>query len=68
MTAYEGVLLLSCTKEETYSSRLALVVKNVSELADTAPATHSLEFVAIPRFLTFSVTSPILSTAGSKLS
>lgn len=49
LTAYVDVAFISCIEKYAYASILALIVQNGSTLADTAPITHSVEFVAIPR-------------------
>lgn len=41
--------LIRCTKEEAYTSRLAQLARNGSELADIALATHSFKYIALPR-------------------
>lgn len=46
---YVDMTFTRCTKEDAYASRLALVVRNGSELTDAASVTHFVEYVALPR-------------------
>lgn len=40
---------IHCTERGAFANPLALITRNSSELTDTAPITHSLEYVAFPR-------------------
>lgn len=43
------MLFIRCTEEGAYASRLALIVLNGSELADSAPTTDRLAYAAFLR-------------------
>lgn len=49
VATYVDTHFVCCTKEESYASCLALIVRNGSELTDAAPITHALEYVALSR-------------------
>lgn len=49
VVAYVDMRSTSFTQIENQASRLPMIVQNGSELAETAPATHILEYVAFLR-------------------
>lgn len=49
LVSYVDMSIITCTNDDAYASRLALIVRNGSYLVDAALATHSLEYVAFPR-------------------
>lgn len=50
LSTYVDRDFIRCTADKSYGSSLALIVRNVPGLTDAAPNTHSLEYVAVPRY------------------
>lgn len=49
VTTHVDMHFIRCAEEQNYAIRLALIVRNGSQLAYTDPITRSLEYVAFPR-------------------
>lgn len=47
--AYVDIRFIRCIEKEIFANRLTLLVQNVSEVAETVPATDNLEYVLFPR-------------------